>query len=248
MIRVFIGFLFDLFRGEYKEQSKKDCVYKQLAPDLIQLKLNSYFYVETYLCLLVLILIVSLVSFDLEFLMIANVILSLGFSAIYALTPIFQSNRRILIGLFIEKYLQNVTMTEKVHFVSLYSRNINCAGYIGGVDIWEIFPEDYLTNGVVLKYCLLPDSAKSKQSKCIKPFRYYDCADHISLKCKSVNWIMTKQKSDLLDELIRLEPPAEFEICYLKYSKLLLEIRPIEGWEYAEGVPELCEKISKMYP
>ena len=59
---------------------------------------------------------------------------------------------------------------------------------------------------------------------------------------------MTKQKSDLLDELIRLEPTAEFEIRYLKYSKLLQEIRPIEGWEYAEGVSELCEKISKMYP
>ena len=59
---------------------------------------------------------------------------------------------------------------------------------------------------------------------------------------------MTKQKSDLLDELIWLEPTAEFEIRYLKYSKLLQEIRPIEGWEYAEGVAELCEKISKMYP
>ena len=59
---------------------------------------------------------------------------------------------------------------------------------------------------------------------------------------------MTKQKSDLLDEVIQLEPTAEFEIVYLRFSRYLQEIRPIEGWEYAEGVAELCEKINNLYP
>ena len=60
--------------------------------------------------------------------------------------------------------------------------------------------------------------------------------------------IMTRQKSDFLDYLTELEPTAEFEITYLKFSRRLQKIEPIPEWEYAEGVAELCEKISKMYP
>ena len=69
-----------------------------------------------------------------------------------------------------------------------------------------------------------------------------------SLCYSRVFFIMTKTKAKYIDRLFEMEPTAEFEITYLLFSRYLQEIRPIEGWEYAEGVPELCEKISKMYP
>ena len=65
---------------------------------------------------------------------------------------------------------------------------------------------------------------------------------------KKVYFIISRQKSDLLDRLIDLEPTAAFEITYLKYSRQLQKIALIPGWEYADGVAELCEEISNMYP
>ena len=58
----------------------------------------------------------------------------------------------------------------------------------------------------------------------------------------------SKQKSVLLDRLYELEPTAAFEISYLKYRRLFQKIAPIPGWKYADGVAELCEEISNMYP
>lgn len=69
-----------------------------------------------------------------------------------------------------------------------------------------------------------------------------------SLCDSRVFFVMTKTKARHIDRLFELEPTAEFEIVYLRFSRYLQEIRPIEGWEYAEGVAELCEKINNLYP
>ena len=80
------------------------------------------------------------------------------------------------------------------------------------------------------------------------PAFYRGGKDKMGSGYKSVRFIMTKKKSKQIDNLLRLVPSAEFEICYLPFSRILREIRPIEGYDYPEGVKELCEKISKMYP
>ncbi|MBQ6810549.1 MAG: hypothetical protein IJO94_03990 [Firmicutes bacterium] len=59
---------------------------------------------------------------------------------------------------------------------------------------------------------------------------------------------MTKKKSKQIDKLFEMVPSAEFEITYLRFSHILKEIRPIEGYEYPEGTKEICDKINKMYP
>ncbi len=49
---------------------------------------------------------------------------------------------------------------------------------------------------------------------------------------------------DWFIELTEKEPSMEFEVEYLFFSKLLINIRPIEGYDYPEGVPELLEKLN----
>ena len=46
------------------------------------------------------------------------------------------------------------------------------------------------------------------------------------------------------EDLYELEPSLEFRLEYLHFSKLLTGIYPIEGYEYAEGVPEILENIT----
>ncbi|MBQ1251455.1 MAG: hypothetical protein IIY02_00915, partial [Firmicutes bacterium] len=96
----------------------------------------------------------------------------------------------------------------------------------------------------------LMEDAAPKSSAKKQCFRFYEDTPFRfdPQKCKHIFGVMTRQKSDLLDRLIELEPTAEFEITYLKHSKILKKIAPIPGWEYADGVAELCEEISNMYP
>ena len=256
MIRDILDFIYNLYGNKYLKQTLLWGMSKEESPDLLQLKWMVYYTVKVFfaafivfdaLCFLQAIFKV----FPLECNMIAliYIVVELFILLTIPLIPLLQPNAVVVMGILWEIVAGKKFLSHRVHFVNLVSRPTVSAGCaFHEPEFWRMFPRDYRVDGVSLKYNILLTSMKPKQSKCIKPFRYYDCADHVSLKCKSVNWIMTKQKSDLLDELIRLEPTAEFEIRYLKYSKLLQEIRPIEGWEYAEGVPELCEKISKMYP
>lgn len=107
----------------------------------------------------------------------------------------------------------------------------------------------------VVGYCFyfwynpLPEDANPKSSRKKAPLNVFgdNFVEHQKGK-KYFRIILSEEKADLFDQLFQLEPTAEFEITYLKYSNFFQSIRPIEGWEYAEGVPELCEKISKLYP
>lgn len=98
-------------------------------------------------------------------------------------------------------------------------------------------------------YYELEKGHEQKTSKShLPPCFYQDKFRPRGTATKFIRLIFTEPKSDLIDELYRLEPTMEFEVTYLRFSKLLKEIRPIEGYEYAEGVPELLEKINAMYP
>ena len=65
---------------------------------------------------------------------------------------------------------------------------------------------------------------------------------------KSVRFVITKRKSKQIDKLFELVPSAEFEITYYFFSHILKEIHPIKGYEYPDGVKEICDRINKMYP
>lgn len=114
----------------------------------------------------------------------------------------------------------------------------------------HFFPRDY--NAVPAKmYCIEQnEEIKQKISAHKKPFYFYEKnTNYFVPKCDlEINLIMTRQKSDLLDRLIEAEPTAEFEITYLKHSRILKKIAPIPGHTYADGVAELCEEINRMYP
>ena len=172
----------------------------------------------------------------------------IGFEVILFLGGIIYN--RMLVGLFVDKLTKKKIVKKNVNILSIFVRHTSDSfSRENDSIIYYFYPEEYATFAVAMFYQELESNVAPKSSSPQRPFNLYE-QDYVPTpyKKKSVNWIMTKQKSDLLDELIRLEPTAEFEIRYLKYSKSLQEIRPIEGWEYAEGVPELCEKISKMYP
>lgn len=89
-----------------------------------------------------------------------------------------------------------------------------------------------------------PFSSPSKE-----PPRFYRFGkDFMGREHKSVRFIITKRKSKQIDKLFELVPSAEFEITYYFFSHILKEIHPIEGYEYPEGVKEICDRINKMYP
>ena len=163
----------------------------------------------------------------------------------------FLPNRFCLLGIMMDKITGNHVRNSKVELLDIVYRNTSLPTR-SDEDFFDLdcfFDEEDLVQAVYLKYQLLQESHCPKSAEKREAFRFYDRLYCKTLpKCKSVNWIMTKQKSDLLDELIQLEPTAEFEIVYLRFSRYLQEIRPIEGWEYAEGVAELCEKINNLYP
>lgn len=82
-----------------------------------------------------------------------------------------------------------------------------------------------------------------------EPPRFYRFGkDFMGRERKSVRFIITKKKSKQIDKLFKLVPSAEFEISYYFFSHILKEIHPIEGYEYPEGVKEICDRINKMYP
>ncbi len=108
---------------------------------------------------------------------------------------------------------------------------------------------DYAPVPCYFFYIPLAKDHVPKSSKLKKPPQFYKFKDSPQGKeWRTVRFIMTTRKSKQIDKLFKLEPTAEFEIRYLLFSKILREIRPIEGYEYAEGVPEILERINKMYP
>ena len=108
---------------------------------------------------------------------------------------------------------------------------------------------DYLPCPCKLYYFPLEDEHKPKTSKVHQPPYFYQVEFRPRGKeTKFIRFIMTQPKSNLFDQLYQLEPTMEFEVSYLRFSKLLKEIRPIEGYEYAEGVPEILKQINSMYP
>lgn len=160
---------------------------------------------------------------------------------------------RALIGFFIERIKGRTIITKRVTFVEM---GVKQTTYAFGRDVSSaidsIFPREYIAAPIIFTYKELSENATPKKSPKKKEFDIYT-SDRFrpypkGKGYKDLNWILTTQKCDVLNEMMRLEPTAEYEIDFTKHSNLLLEIRPIEGWEYAEGVPELCEKISKMYP
>ena len=260
MINKVKKFLFDLFRGEYERQVIKKAKQEQVMPEEIKLKCAFYSNLKTWIVLNAVCFIFLVVQLLFGIPGLSDIVAMLIFLAFFLMlvpvgvfSPLFECNKQVTTGFALQRLFGRKLIVEKIHLCGMYFRPTRYVGVpADNLDIIDMFPEDYCAQGVSVKYQLLTDMATPKKSPHVKPFCYYEprffCGDLRRKKCKSVNWIMTKQKSDLLDELIRLEPVAEFEIRYLKYSKLLQEIRPIEGWKYAEGVPELCEKISKMYP
>lgn len=60
----------------------------------------------------------------------------------------------------------------------------------------------------------------------------------------SIKLLMLEDMIDYINELIELEPTMEFRYSYLKFSKLLLRIDPIEDYTYDEKVKELLDKIN----
>lgn len=60
----------------------------------------------------------------------------------------------------------------------------------------------------------------------------------------SIKLLMLEDMIDFINELIELEPTMEFRYSYLKFSKLLLRIDPIEHYTYDEKVNELLNKIN----
>lgn len=98
-------------------------------------------------------------------------------------------------------------------------------------------------------YYELEKGHEQKTSKAhLPPCFYQDKFRPRGNEGKFIRLILTEPKSELIDKLYLLEPTMEFEVTYFRFSKFLKEIRPIEGYEYAEGVPELLEKINAMYP
>ena len=56
--------------------------------------------------------------------------------------------------------------------------------------------------------------------------------------------LLSDETKDFFNELITAEPSMEFRYTYLRHSKLLVRIDPIEGYDYAEEVPALLEKLN----
>lgn len=97
---------------------------------------------------------------------------------------------------------------------------------------------------IPLKDNHVPKSSEPKESP-----QFYRCRESYQGKeWRTFRFIMTKRKSKQIDKLFKLDPSAEFEITYLFFSHILQKIRPIDGYEYAEGVAEILESINKMYP
>lgn len=108
---------------------------------------------------------------------------------------------------------------------------------------------DYFPCPCKLYYFPLEDEHKPKTSKVHQPpYFYQEKFRPHGKETKFIRFIMTQPKSDLFDQLYQLEPTMEFEVSYLRFSKFLKEIRPIEGYEYADGVPEILKQINSMYP
>lgn len=173
--------------------------------------------------------------------------LFVGMGYLLCLGVFFISRLHVLLAIPFKK----IIVTKKAELVNMTNERTNPNAKTE-LDLTTYMPEIYgIAIPVFYMYRPLPENAVPKASPKKKPMRIFeeDC-DYIFFQKASAYFriILTEEKSRLLDDLIRLEPSGEFEIRYRKFGKMLVEIRPIEGWEYAEGVAELCEKISKMYP
>ena len=159
---------------------------------------------------------------------------------------------RTLLGILRDRFTGKKTIAEKIS-IENFTPKITSWMFGWANSIIDVFyPDEYDAVAANMFCKVLSDNATAKTLDSKKKFRLYDSDEIISAKalkkCRVYNLIMTRQKSDLLDRLIELEPTAAFEITYMKHSKILKKIAPIPGWEYADGVAELCDEISNMYP
>lgn len=60
--------------------------------------------------------------------------------------------------------------------------------------------------------------------------------------------VFMMDKAELWNKWAELEPEMFCEIEVYKKSRILKEIRPIEGHDYPEGVPEIIRIVNQMYP
>lgn len=60
--------------------------------------------------------------------------------------------------------------------------------------------------------------------------------------------IVTVDKCELLLMWEKLDPEMKCEIDVYRKSRILKGIRPIDGHDYPEGVPEIIRIINQMYP
>lgn len=71
------------------------------------------------------------------------------------------------------------------------------------------------------------------------------CTDEERKQMKlRIKIVLTADIVGWFEDLYELEPSLEFQLEYLHFSKLLTGIYPIEGYEYAEGVPDILENIT----
>ncbi len=67
-------------------------------------------------------------------------------------------------------------------------------------------------------------------------------------KLHRIRLVMTLPKICLLEELMAIEPSLEVEMVCWKWSKILIQFRPMEGVEYPPEALECLAAMNAMYP
>ena len=100
-----------------------------------------------------------------------------------------------------------------------------------------------------LELCSYHDTVEDEDSgeiEIMEPFiENSACTDEERKQMKlRIKIVLTADIVGWFEDLYELEPSLEFQLEYLHFSKLLTGIYPIEGYEYAEGVPDILENIT----
>ncbi len=108
------------------------------------------------------------------------------------------------------------------------------------------FYDDELCASRMLLYCLQPGEDVFPRGKFDTGTRTLETKN--GRKLKYVRTVFTVPKVEVFERFMEICPDMKAELVYWKWSKVLIEFRPMEGVEYPPEALECLKAMNAMYP